>query len=312
MRKIAYVCCVAGAVLLFNGCADQSAAVKNKNEGLTETQQIVDRKENDTEPQTDETSELQSGQETAAKDEENLIYGGVVLTRELQADKVCIAVQPSVLRAYGEYYYIPSEEDQEQLRQFMEAQSFSGVPSTGRWKGMRETGWQMIFQDRRYMAFEDGYLTYTDVDDDGQFTEYRIEAPELCRYIQTMLEEKVGYRPFDPADIKDIVSAKLEVCCMSTHGKFYSQTITDQKTLKMFESWFGNAKYIFGGADCGNQQACLELQLGSGEVVSLSIATDSCPDFGINGVYYDYRPEAVWDNQEFFKCFDEIPWDREY
>lgn len=311
MRKIAYVCCVIGTILLFNGCADQSAAVKG-NDSQTETQQTTDRKENDIEPQTDETSESQSVQETAAGDEENLIYYGAVLTREIQADKICIAVQPSVLRTYVEYYYVPDDGDQEQLRQLMAAQSFGGEPSTGRWKGMKETGWRMVCQDQWYRAFEGGYLTYTNMDENGQFTEYLIEAPELCAYIQTMLQVKMNYMPFDPADIKNIVSAKLEVRCMSTHGEFYSQTITDRETLELFEDWFSNAKYICGGADCGNQQACLQLQLASGETVCLSIATDSCPDFGINGVYYDYRPTTVWDNQEFFKQFDEIPWDRDY
>lgn len=32
--------------------------------------------------------------------------------------------------------------------------------------------------------------------------------------------------------------------------------------------------------------SCLELTLASGEIVRLSVATDSCPNFGINGVYY--------------------------
>ena len=54
--------------------------------------------------------------------------------------------------------------------------------------------------------------------------------------------------------------------------------------------------------------ACLELTLANGEVVSLSVAADSCPNFAVNGVYYDYRPTAVWDSREFYECFDEIPW----
>ena len=49
--------------------------------------------------------------------------------------------------------------------------------------------------------------------------------------------------------------------------------------------------------------------MANGEVVYLSVATDSCSNFGINGIYYDYRPTPVWDNREFFEQFDKIPWD---
>ena len=38
-----------------------------------------------------------------------------------------------------------------------------------------------------------------------------IEAPKLCDYIQIMLMEKIGYQSYDVSDIKDIVSAKLDV-----------------------------------------------------------------------------------------------------
>ena len=132
-----------------------------------------------------------------------------------------------------------------------------------------------------------------------------IEAPKLCDYIQIMLMEKIGYQNYDVSDIKDIVSAKLDVKSAFTGGLFCSQTITDAETLQKFEEWFSNAEYMYSGTQC----ACLELTLENGDVVKLSMATDSCPNFHIDGVAYDYRPVSDWNNSEFYKCFNEIPWE---
>ena len=110
-----------------------------------------------------------------------------------------------------------------------------------------------------------------------------IEASKLCDYIQIMLRE-IGYLNYDVSDIKHIVSAKLDVKSTFTGGQFYSQTITDAETLQKFEEWFSNAKYMYGGTECGTQYACLELTLANGDVVKLSMATDSCPNFHIDGV----------------------------
>ena len=103
--------------------------------------------------------------------------------------------------------------------------------------------------------------------------------------------------------IKDIVSAKLDVKSAFTSGQFYSQTITDAETLQKFEEWFSNAEYMYGGTECGTQYACLELTLANGDVMKLSMATDSCPNFHIDGVAYDYRPVSDWNNSEFYKYF---------
>ena len=185
-----------------------------------------------------------------------------------------------------------------------------GQPFDRRWEGHKEKGWQIIYNDMEIRVFEGGYLYYI-YDDEKGMMECFIEAPKLCDYIQIMLTEKIGYQNYDVSDIKDIVSAKLDVKSAFTGGQFYSQTITDAKTLQKFEEWFRNAEYIYGGTECGTQCACLELTLVNGDVVKLSMATDSCPNFHINGVAYDYRPVSDWNNSEFYKCFNEIPWEYE-
>lgn len=177
---------------------------------------------------------------------------------------------------------------------------------------MKESGYQICYQGKNYMAFDDGYLFALDFFPEIDFepeTVAFLPAAEICSYVQRLLEEELNYERIDITRIHDIVSARLDVCSLNTDWKFYSQTITDREILKRFENWFCNAQYIYGGADCGNNNACLELTFSDGSVIKLSIATDSCPNFGVNGVFYDYRPTPVWDNREFFRCFDEIPWE---
>lgn len=249
-----------------------------------------------------QAGEESPGQEAVIENPDDMSYKEVILTRQAQADKVCIIVQPSVLRTYYDYYYIPEGEEQERLLKLVNELPAEGAPHPANRNGMKETGWQILYNDRIFMAFEGGYLY------ELQGTEeYFVQNEELCDFIQNMVEEKLEYYSFDVADIENIVSARLDIHSIFTGNELYSQTITDKDTLRMLEEWFRNAKYIFGGADCGNQCACLELTLADGKNVRLSMATDSCSNFGINGVYYDYRPTSVWDNRAFFACFDEIP-----
>lgn len=237
----------------------------------------------------------------------------IMLYEQPVEGRICIEVQPSMLREYLSYYYVPADDDQEWLAKRIAALDLEGKPSDWNrfWEGHKETGWKIIYKDARIMGFEGGYLYYACEDDEKGMMECLIEDPKLCDYIQIMLIEKTGYQHYDVSRIKDIVSARLDVNSIFTGWKSYSQTVTDAETLQKFEEWFSNAEYIFGGADCGNQRACLELTLSNGDKVRLSMATDSCPDFSIDGVAYDYRPAADWDNREFFQCFNEIPWEWE-
>lgn len=267
------------------------------------------------------STEQTPGEEDAAQQEyislqagempvENDTIQNIMLYEQPEAEKVCIKVQPSMIRENAYYYYIPTDKDQEWLSAQVEALDLEGQPFDRRWEGHKERGWQIIYNDMEIRVFEGGYLYYT-YDDEKGMMECFIEAPKLCDYIQIMLTEKIGYQNYDVSDIKDIVSAKLDVKSAFTSGQFYSQTITDAETLQKFEEWFSNAEYMYGGTECGTQYACLELTLANGDVMKLSMATDSCPNFHIDGVAYDYRSVSDWNNSEFYKCFNEIPWEYE-
>ena len=268
------------------------------------------------------STEQMPGEEDAAQQEyislqagempvENDPIQNIMLYEQPEADKVCIKVQPSMIRENAYYYYIPTDKDQEWLSAQVEALDLEGQPFNRRWEGHKEKGWQIIYNDMEIRVFEGGYLYYYTYDDEKGMMECFIEAPKLCDYIQIMLREEIGYQNYDVSDIKDIASAKLDVKSTFTGEQFYSQTITDAETLQKFEEWFSNAEYMYGGTECGTQYACLELTLANGDVVKLSMATDSCPNFHIDGVAYDYRPGSNWNNSEFYKCFNEIPWEYE-
>lgn len=268
------------------------------------------------------STEQMPGEEDAAQQEyislqagempvENDPIQNIMLYEQPEADKVCIKVQPSMIRENAYYYYIPTDKDQEWLSAQVEALDLEGQPFNSRWEGHKEKGWQIIYNDMEIRVFEGGYLYYYTYDDEKGMMECFIEAPKLCDYIQIMLREEIGYQNYDVSDIKDIASAKLDVKSTFTGEQFYSQTITDAETLQKFEEWFSNAEYMYGGTECGTQYACLELTLANGDVVKLSMATDSCPNFHIDGVAYDYRPGSNWNNSEFYKCFNEIPWEYE-
>ena len=286
--KLASVIILLLVCICIAGCTFGSAVIP-VNAGDTE----------DAPPAATPTAAVQTPELTVYREE-------AILYEQPEADQVCIRVEPSVLRERLSYFYIPPEEAQEWLIPRVEALELTGEPFDRRWEGKKETGWQLYYNDIAFLVFEDGCLYYTYDDAETGIMECLIEAPELCGYIQTMLQEELGYYRFDPANIINIRSAKLEI---GNRELYYTQTVTDVETLKKFENWFSNAEYIFGGADCMNQCARLELTLDSGEVVKLSMAADSCSNFAINGVYYDYRPTADWDNIEFFGCFDEIPWE---
>lgn len=243
----------------------------------------------------------------------SMVYHGITLYTASEPDRVCICVQPSELRKQLDYFYIPSGSAQSRLISLMEDMEpdwqKDSAHSIITKKGLKETGYTLCYQGRAYMVFEGGYLYTTDLSPENDFVEFLVRNEALCDLVQQLLSDELGYEPIDISQIHDIVSAKLDVCSIFTDWEYYSQTITDQKILALFEDWFGNAAYIQYGADCGNQNACLELTCADGSVFRLSLATDSCSNFGVNGVYYDYRPKASWDNAEFYRLFDEIPYE---
>lgn len=288
----------------------QKTESKSRNELQTEIQSEF---KNTIESEIDMKTETENEDEPESASPESMGYQNITLYRAPEPDHVCIIVQPSVVRDYLDYYYIPSGSAQDQLQSLMANTELDWQKNEDHsvivGKNLKETGYQLYYEDRIYIVFEGGYLYTTDVDEERGVVESLVRNEALCDLVQQLLSENLGYEPVDITQIHDIVSAKLDVCSIFTDWEFYSQTITDQDTLALFEEWFRSARYILWGSGCGNENACLELTLSDGNVIRLSMAIDSCSNFGVNGVYYDYRPNASWDNTSFYHFFDEIPWD---
>ena len=97
---------------------------------------------------------------------ENDTIQNIMLYEQPEADKVCIKVQPSMIRENAYYYYIPTDKDQEWLSAQVEALDLEGQPFDRRWEGHKERGWQIIYNDMEIRVFEGGYLYYYTYDDE--------------------------------------------------------------------------------------------------------------------------------------------------
>lgn len=223
-----------------------------------------------------------------------------------QKDKVCILIQPSELREQLDYYYIPENEVQEELKILLNSMEvLSGVdPKKPNLKLDFSCNWSLEYDDKHYQVFESGYSI-------GTGTIFYDKNPELIDKVNHLLLKELNYGSKDIDTINNLTSATLSIKSFRTDYRLCEQTITDEDKLKDLEVWFCNAKRVSGAYDCGNNEAVLLLKTASGQEIKISLATDDCPIFAIDGVYYDYRPADKvtegWYSNHVFDMFDQIP-----
>ncbi|MDE6915979.1 MAG: hypothetical protein K2P39_04180 [Lachnospiraceae bacterium] len=322
------------------GCTFSGADAKKQTRNTLTAESTADSAQGRTEPEiagsdpagaaslgnNTSNSELDSGRENpadsdasqedaawnATESEEGILYNNVALYSEKKENQVCIELQPSIIRPSISYYYIPAGALQKELTALVGGLEPETESADFGWKGMRESGWKLHYQDLILTAFDGGYLHCLQEDPSTDSSvEYLVQDLQLFDMVQTTLAQTLDYRPFDITQIKEVTSAKLEMQNLFTGYERRSQTITDPETLRTLEDLFCNAAYIYGGAACGNEGACLELTLADGRTVRLSMSADSCTNYGINGVYYDYRPaehrkDGSWQSSDFYQYFDQI------
>lgn len=322
------------------GCTFSGADAKKQTRNTLTAESTADSAQGRTEPEiagsdpagaasldnNTSNSEIDSGEENpagsdasqedaawnATESEEGILYNNVALYSEKKENQVCIELQPSIIRPSISYYYIPAGALQKQLTELVGSLKPEPESADFGWKGMRESGWKLHYQDLILTAFDGGYLHCLQEDPSTDSSvEYLVQDLQLFDMVQTTLAQTLDYRPFDITQIKEVTSAKLEMQNLFTGYERRSQTITDPETLRTLEDLFCNAAYIYGGAACGNEGACLELTLADGRTVRLSMSADSCTNYGINGVYYDYRPaehrkDGSWQSSDFYQYFDQI------
>lgn len=211
-----------------------------------------------------------------------------ILSREWDPAQLCLRFQPTTEVSSGEdaRYFTPSNQS-EWINAFEEALSKADSAqhweptdsSTGIWIRYKEHWWNLL-TNGEILTIGSGRISAGD----------SAQIYEMCMAAAKELNMAEPVRPYQ---IKNIKSATLD------YDDIY--TITDPKKLRILEQWFSNSTEIYGGANCWFT-ALLTLNLENGDVLTISIATDSCCAWLSEGVFYDY---GAGDNTKFFSLFTE-------
>lgn len=210
------------------------------------------------------------------------------LTKEQVRTKLSLRFQPTTEVTSGEdaRYFTPSNQD-EWIRIFEDTLEKADAQahweptdsSMGIWIRYQDHWWELL-SSGEILTLGSGRISATDA---AVLYEMSMEAAAALN-----MEE-----PVRPNQIHNIKSATLD--WNGTH------TITDPNKLKTLEEWLSKSKELHGGANCWFT-ALLSLTLDNGEVLTLSMATDSCCAWLSEGVFYDYPGS---DNTAFFELFTE-------
>lgn len=193
---------------------------------------------------------------------------------EAQKEKVCLAVMPDgVSKAGGDYKYIVPEDQEKWIKLYNEM--YTSSSDHGRWReDERSRGIWIVYQNEWTCMTDQGFI----VD-----FEKRTEVSDAQEFYELCLNEvkKHGINePIRPEEMKNLAQATL-----SLEDKMY--LLTDEKSLFELQKAFSSSQEIRGGAGCPfTADLCFETK--DGEIINISLATDSCNTWLSSGVYYQY------------------------
>ncbi len=193
--------------------------------------------------------------------------------REIEENKVCLAVMPNgVSKAGGDYRFIIPEDQTYWVSEYKEMKSYASEERGWR-KGEQSQGVWIVFNEE-----------WTEITDQGFIIglERRVEKSEDEEFYYLCVEEAMKYgtgTPLRPTSIENIVSATL------IYDDTY--TVTDKEVLEKLEKSFSESTELRGGGACPFT-APLTLELENGEAHTIYLATDSCTVWLNDGVYYTY------------------------
>ncbi len=226
-----------------------------------------------------EASDAQTVSEAAGQGDPSEAAASEVLHNGRERDKVCIAVLPTGISMSGENFRYIIPKDQE--RWISAYQNAVGKATEGyEWDGSR--GWYIYFEDEWWEVTESGALL-------GVGAVSPENAAELVDLCQTAVADAGLLPPAAPEDFAGIRSATLD--WNGVH------TVSNQADLSKIENWLTNSREI-RGAGCWFT-GLLTLELESGEVRTIAMATDSCGTWMSEGVIYQYASG----NEEFYSMF---------
>lgn len=246
-------------------------------------------------------------------------------------DKVCVLVYPDEAGIdWG--YYVAEEDRQEKLQELMnnlditkiyyekDGKNLENDPKAvyhesyeGLQENIKSLGCSVVYQGIAWELYSNGYFLSIP-QEAGESDLWGTQSEELSAMVWQMVSEKFGYEEFSPEKIKNVQSATLTYINWQS-GEEFMQRIGDEEILDILEGWLSHAEEIKGGSACPFYEAVLALELENGKIIKMSMATDSCSMFRVNGVYYDYMPEGaqninpgdIGTNEPLYKYFDEIP-----
>ena len=216
--------------------------------------------------------------------------------KELDDNKVCIAVQPTGLVSEGGGYLYIIPEDQVTLQEYYTAANASAHTYTKWDSSNKRAGWWIVYQGQWWQVTESGAMFGTDpVNWDG-ITIDADDAKKLYEFCDAAVKEAGIAEPVRPVDITEIKSATLY--WNGTH------TVTDEYALNKIEKWIANSREE-GSVSCWFT-AQLTLELENGETKTIAMATDSCATWMSEGVAYGFgeiTEEGINGNEEFYSLF---------
>ena len=152
-------------------------------------------------------------------------------------------------------------------------------------KGDRTNGLQVEYKGEIWTFVESGELIYP---------LGRVKAEDAADLLALCEEaaRAAGWKdPVKPEQITGVVSATLRC-----KGNEYP--LTDAAALEKLETMLGTSRYVLGGTGCPFS-ALLEMELETGEMLSIALAIDSCGAWLSEGYYYEYGN----DSQPLFDLF---------
>lgn len=219
-----------------------------------------------------------------------------LFAKELDDNKVCIAVQPTGLVSEGGGYLYIIPEDQVTLQEYYTAANASTHTYTKWDSSNKRAGWWIVYQGQWWQVTEGGAMFGTDQETWDGITIDADDAKKLYEFCDAAVKEAGIAEPVRPVDITEIKSATLY--WNGTH------TVTDEYALNKIEKWIANSREE-GSVSCWFT-AQLVLELENGETKTLAMATDSCATWMSEGVAYGYgeiTEEGIKGSEEFYSLF---------
>ena len=219
-----------------------------------------------------------------------------LFAKELDDNKVCIAVQPTGLVSEGGGYLYIIPEDQVTLQEYYTAANASAHTYTKWDSNNKRAGWWIVYQGQWWQVTESGAMFGTDQKTWDGITIDADDASGLYEFCDAAVKEAGIGEPVRPGDITEIKSATLY--WNGTH------TVTDEYALNKIEKWIANSREE-GSVSCWFT-AQLVLELENGETKTIAMATDSCATWMSEGVSYGFgeiTEEGINGNEEFYSLF---------